>query len=486
MQMPIDFTVYNKNGEKFSYYIPNGDFQKKTAATILPKWEGWDNVREEYTATVKINGKLKNVVIDTSYRLADVNLMDNSLRPPVKFHYDNLKGVVPDSRYYLENWRPDAWFNSVDGVKIGFHEEGNYFALKDYAELSMWSNLQVGNDARYKRTGNAADRFLNFNLSERNSFLSIDKDMSWNLNLRMLDGLYLGKLGIDKNFPGNATLSVFVKAMIRPDVEDLNYLLYPDQWNAGNWNNTMNVSIVKRYNNYHSSGSYSASVKSSSLFSNYNYSTFNTQWLHNINLGKLQLRGRWVAIYNTGTSMAPESQLMLAGANEEELMENKFLRSKGFVDEAWLGYGNTINHLQQGGGLNLRGYAGYLAPLNKDNNQLYTYAGTAGTAVNLELDFDKLVHIRPPVVSRYFSLSTYLFMDAGSINYNGLNPGLKLDNIRMDAGIGTALTIKSWGKYTEIRPFTLRFDMPFFVNAVPFDENDNFKFRWVVGVGRSF
>ena len=485
MQMPIDFTVYNKEGQKFSYYIPNTDFQKHTSATTLPKWQGWDNIREEYTATVKINGKLKNVVIDTSYRLADINLLNNSLKCPEKWHFANQQVIIPDRRYYLINWRPDAWFNSVDGVKIGLHLDGNYFALKDQFDMTMWYNTSLGKDTRFDNK-NGFEKYFNFNLNYKNSLTSIDKDMSWNFNGRVLDGLYLGKIGIDKNFPGNVTMSVYAKSMYRPDANDLNYLLYPDQWNAGKWNNTLNFSIVKRYNNYHSTGSYGMSVKSSTLFSNYDYSTFNAQWLHNLNLGKLQMHGRWVANYSTGISIAPESQLMLAGANEEELMENKFLRSKGFVDEAWLGYGNTINHLQEGGGLNLRGYAGYLAPLNKDNNQLYTYMGTAGTAVNLELDFDKLVHFKPPVLRNYFSLSTYLFMDAGSINYNGLNAGLKLDDIRMDAGIGTALTIKSWGKYTEIRPLTLRFDMPFFVNAVPFDESNNFKFRWVVGIGRAF
>ncbi|MEZ4739918.1 MAG: hypothetical protein R2818_11335 [Flavobacteriales bacterium] len=43
-------------------------------------------------------------------------------------------------------------------------------------------------------------------------------------------------------------------------------------------------------------------------------------------------------------------------------MENKYVRSIGLVPYEWLGYGADVNSFQQGGGLGLRGYAGYLAP----------------------------------------------------------------------------------------------------------------------------
>ncbi len=485
MQMPIDFTVYNNEGKAFNFYIPNSDFKKKTQAVVLPKWEGWDNVREEYTAKIHIEGNLKNVVIDTTYRLADVNLLDNAWKCPEKWHFNQETGIVPDRRYYLINWRPDAWFNSIDGVKIGVHLDGNYFAAKHIFDLSMWYNTDLGKDMRY-RNQSGFEKYFNFNFNYKNPLVNIDRDMSWSINTRILDGLYLGKIGIEKNFVGNTTVGLYAKAMWRPMQDDLNYLLYPELWNANKWNNTLNLAYLKRYNNYRSAGSFAINLRNSTLFSNYNYSNINAQWLHTINFWKLSLRSRWVANYATGTSIAPESQLMLAGANAEEMMDNKFLRSKAFVDESWLGYAADVNHLQQGGGLNIRAYAGYLAPTTKGNNQYFTFAGTSGTAINVELDFDKIVKIKPPVISKYFSLSTYLFMDAGAINYNGLSTGLMLDDIRMDAGVGTALTIKSWGKYTDIKPFTLRFDMPFFLNATPYDDPSHFKFRWIIGVGRSF
>ena len=79
-------------------------------------------------------------------------------------------------------------------------------------------------------------------------------------------------------------------------------------------------------------------------------------------INKIDINTRFFAQIGSGLRIANESSLYLAGANPEELMENKFTRSIGFINNAWAGYGNNINHFQQAGGLNLRGYAGYLAP----------------------------------------------------------------------------------------------------------------------------
>jgi hypothetical protein len=54
------------------------------------------------------------------------------------------------------------------------------------------------------------------------------------------------------------------------------------------------------------------------------------------------------------------------------------------------------------------------------------------------------------------------------------------------AGAGTAFTIKRWSKYDEIKPFTIRFDVPFFLSTSPFVDGEYVKFRWIVAVNRSF
>jgi hypothetical protein len=56
----------------------------------------------------------------------------------------------------------------------------------------------------------------------------------------------------------------------------------------------------------------------------------------------------------------------------------------------------------------------------------------------------------------------------------------------MDAGVGTALTIKKFGPFQNIQPLTIRFDMPLFITRIPAVQTDYIAFRWLLGVSRAF
>jgi aminopeptidase N len=139
-----------------------------------------------------------------------------------------------------------------------------------------------------------------------------------------------------------------------------------------------------------------------------------------------------------------------------------------------------------GGGLNLRGYAGYLAPelrkINGTDSVVFAYAGKSGASWNLEIDFDKFIKIPAKGLTKNLKVDTYLFTDMGVLNYKTGSDNT-FGKFRMDAGIGTAVTMK-FGPF-DIKPLTLRFDMPFFINAAP-AVSEYFKFRYVVGINRAF
>jgi aminopeptidase N len=59
-------------------------------------------------------------------------------------------------------------------------------------------------------------------------------------------------------------------------------------------------------------------------------------------------------------------------------------------------------------------------------------------------------------------------------------------DIRLDAGFGAALKLKTFGDRIRMKPLTVRFDIPFYLSHAPFKEKDNIKFRWVIGVNRAF
>jgi hypothetical protein len=145
-----------------------------------------------------------------------------------------------------------------------------------------------------------------------------------------------------------------------------------------------------------------------------------------------------------------------------------------------VGYGNTGEYaLQMGGGLNIRGMAGYAATNANNQDTFFIYHGNKGLALNLELEFAKLFKINAGKIGNIFKLNPYLFADAGV-----LGNGNQYSGLRADAGIGSTLSI-NFGKYNKLQPLVLRFDLPFIMNRV--DDNSEFvAMRYVIGINRAF
>ena len=83
-------------------------------------------------------------MIDPSKRLADVNMLDNSKKPPVDFAFDSQVYNTPDWRSYEVKARPDLWYNAYDGVKIGIHINGNHMNYRHIFGATVWFNTGLG------------------------------------------------------------------------------------------------------------------------------------------------------------------------------------------------------------------------------------------------------------------------------------------------------------------------------------------------------
>ena len=496
MHMPIDFSVIDKNDLVYKFHIPNTWFIKKTDAVVLPKWFGWDKIQPSYETTVKIPAGIKEIIIDPTNRLADVYMPDNRYPNQINYNFDSQINNYPDWTHYEVFARPDFWYNSFDGVKAGFHLNGNFMNHYDVFDANFWINsgFAQGNiDTSVSRNSfNNISYRLNYNTST-DDFI---KNSSVNFSIKHLDGLNSYLAGFEKHDKANENIVYgSFKSMIRQQKQDITYLLYPDEWEANMLNNTVNFGYEHNYIYKRGTGKINLDLRSSTLMSDYDYSNIRLTVVNKNKLGKFNFNTRTFFQYGTGTKGPKESSLYLAGANPEDLMENKFTRSQGFFPEEWMGYGADVNYFQMGGGLNLRGYAGYLVPEEDENGSVhFVYRGNSGASFNSELEFDQLfkfIHITDQNgiikwVKNTFKLNTYLFGDIGVINYNSSYEDLKLADFRADAGVGAALTIKKWGPLQTVHLLTIRFDMPLFLNRIPAVESDYIKFRWVVGVSRAF
>lgn len=511
MQMPVDFTVTAKNGQQYSFHIPNTWFNKETEATTLPKWYGWSKLNDEYDAHVQVPSGVKSVQIDTTNRLADIDYENNynakGLRVSewIKLKADGGTAAPLDRKHYRLYVRPDLWWNPLDGIKAGVHFEGDYMATLHKLDATVWVNTHVLQKTRYTSFESEGwyDRYMPVNYTF-NYTTPISKRMpklQVQLNSRLLDGLWYHRGGFNWLANELNTVRLYAQTMWRPIGYDLDYLIYDNEWSSirSRRNTSFNAAWTRNYKWTRGGGSYTLSARAPFLTGNgadaFDYSYAQLEALNNMPLGKLEIRTRLFGRYGTGTNIPYESMVYLAGANPEQMMENKYTRTEGFMPDDWTTYSLTeSNHFQQGGGLNLRGYAGYIVADEVDGQLMVGYKARSGFAGNIEVDVDNYIPLRPRFTRNWLHADVYGFADAGMIelsNYNSTaywnsTPSTKWSALRVDAGVGIAFTIKKWGVFDKAEPLTLRFDVPFFVNRPPFAEQDYLKFRWVVGINRSF
>lgn len=489
MQIPIDFQVVSKDSVIQNFHIPNNWFVKNTNATVLPKWLGWEKLNPTYETSVIVPEGIRNIIIDPSNRLADINMLDNSKKVPVDFSFDSQVYNTPDWKSYELKARPDLWYNGYDGFKIGFHLNGSHANYRHQFSTNVWFNTGLA-QAKFDSTV-ALNKFdvVSFIFNYKTPFSKIGNNAWFTLQAKALDGMYGFSLGTEKWDKNQKNLFYFqFKTMVRPEQNDKVYLLYPDEWGIGKLNNTFAFGIKRNFSYNNGGGNMNLEMKAPAPGSAYSFTKVSLNVVNKFSLSKFGINTRFFAQYGTGRKVAPESALYLAGANPEEMMDNKYTRSRGFIPFDWAeNYGETTNHFHQGGGLNLRGYAGYLTPYMKNNGDLtMIYRGMSGAALNLEIEFDRWLKIRPKLVMNTLQIKTYLFADAGIINSDQQGNKLRFADFRMDAGLGTALVIKKWGALQMAKPLTIRFDMPFFLNRTPAVEPDYLKFRWVLGINRAF
>jgi len=488
MQMPVDFMVVGKDGQRHHFHIPNNWFEKETSAKVLPRWIGWGKLQPEYKAKVIIPEGIEKIQIDTTFRLADRYMLNNSNKTPLKTSFDARINNPPSWKAYELFMRPDLWYNSYDGVKIGFHANGNFMNYLHRFEFSFWLNSGIGKQFNVPdRDFNVNDQ-VSFNFNYEQPLDKVVKGLAYTVSLRSLDGLRMAQAGFNLNSKsGNTKYHVFYKAMIRPDSSGLNYLLFKDEWAYNKFNNTLNVGLTHNYYYKRGSGNIALNIRSSSLGSDYDYAQATLAVVNYNVLGKFNLNTRTFFQWGTGFNVPLESSLFAAMGNPEAMMDDKFYRSAGLFPDAWTGIGNSTNNLHFAGGLGLRGYSGYFIPYQGlDGTIAQAYRGNNGAAFNAELEFDRLIKFKPRRLKNILKLNTYLFGDAGFLSAGYQQQPMSYSDLRADAGIGAALTIKKFGPLQKINPLILRFDVPLFLNRTPDVSPDFVQFRWVFGIGRAF
>lgn len=480
MEMPLDLKVETFEDTVYYFHIPN-DYQTKTTnAKVLPKWEGLGEVQREYSFDVVIPEGLYNVIIDPEHMLADVNLLNNSKVVPVKIEWNDYLKENPSRYEYVLKVAPKLWYNGYDGLKFGLNFDGDYYKTLHKIDATLWMNTGLFQSVTaVEKSTHAFDDF-NMNLEYATPLRSFGKGQAVSFRQSFYTGIYhsKGTWKYEKNKKSFEFASILYTSYNNSMV---NYQFSELHWNARRPNHSIKVSYSQSYKGNGYFGKLNLDFRTSA-FSFYDYSYFDIDGKYLKRMGRGVIRTRGFLRIGRGANWAPESQLYLAGANPEEMYESLVYQTYGLIGEEDMGYGPTTKNVHMGGGLNLRGYVGYLAPEVIDGTTLNGFRGNSGAAINLEYDFSKYLWKKNR--SKYFSWETYLFADAGLLNYSSND--FQLGSVRSDAGIGYLLNVKKYWLFQTMKPTVIRVDFPFWLSRIPAVENNHWDFRWLIGLKRTF
>lgn len=476
MQMPVDFIAILNNGDTLNYHIPNTWFKKEFEGKILPKWYGWGNIHKTYTINLETTIPIKNIVIDPTHAMADINLLNNSWKGVHPIRFDHKVKNLPNWEKPQTAIRPDIWFNNYDGAQIGAHINGNYFGDIYTYSLTVWGNTSIGQYDVNELYNNDYSP-VSFEASSSQQIKSLNHKLFFKQYALHNAGLSKAGLSVVQHFqkrdawnPNKTTVQFGMNFMNRFSHKQLDYLFLP-LWSENQYNNTLDLSIKRTYKKDRLTGKLTTSIRTPGLFSDFNYSYLTLENKSKIQAKKLAISTRLYGRLGFGSNLASESALYLAGASPEELYNNKFTRAGGIIPLNWTSLGNETNHFQATGGLNLRGYNGFaLTPL---------FSGKSGISFTTEIDFQNLIAIKRQKLTKPFSFRTYAFIDIASISTDNKVIYEPLS----DAGIGTVLKIRF--PRLDIKPLEIRFDLPFFLSH-PVGDNKHFQTRYLLGINSTF
>lgn len=490
MEMPLDFAVIDGNDSARHYYIPNTWFEKPTNATTLPRWIGWGpKLRTSYTASINVNSGIKNVIIDPSKRMADIDMTNNMKKGRINVRLDSKVYNPPNWKQYDMRLRPSVWYNGYDGVKIGVALSGDYLMTKHVFDLTGW--FSSGFLQSWIKSSDRVNNYnpLSFILNYKTSLNRYIRKTNFYSQFKALDGLAGATIGLEKK-SNNERFRFYThyKGMLRDIQPDMIYLINPTEWGYQKFNSAMHFGFDHNYRYKRGTGSINFNTRAAAFTNDYDYSAMTLCVVNKNDLGKININTRVFGQFGFGKIMPSESMLFVAGANNEELMDNKFTRSYGMIPRDWGGYGDVTNHFTAGGGLNLRGYSGYLlAEKNADGSISYQYKGSTGAAFNTEIEFGELFSFMNRLsFKNTIKIQPYLFGDVGVINTNKPGETIVMSDVMADAGVGATFNIMRWGQLSGLKPLTIRFDMPFFITRLPYAEKDYVQFRWMIGINRAF
>ena len=468
MPLEVDVRVRTAGGDStVKVFVPNHYVYvpREDRLTMRP-WIGWNRLKRHYTLALTLprGAAVRSVEIDPSATIADINMVDNRRPRRMAVMPDVGEPVRPLWTRYEVFTRPDVWYNAVDGVQVGWHARGSYFGYLHRFHLSAWYHTQLL-DFDTSGGGMPFSVIFRYETPIRRG----DVEARLKLQYRRTAGVKWHSTAFDFDLGRNHYLTVAVdyQAADSPNV----YALIPDGWSAGR-HIFSRMTYRKHWKYFSGGGRLQISLRGGLSGRYYGVATAEYQE-HRRLPGGMTWRSRLFG-YTAAGDVPAQAMLYVAGGGPEDMLSNKYYRAVGFFPSAWRGYGAVTGPLYYPGGLNLRGYAGYVLPHDTGAAQTWNYRTRRGVSYSAQVSLPRMLQWR----NRFFDFLPYVFADVGT--YTVAQGGAQRWVMpRSDAGPGFDFRWKyGWRPYL----FNVSVDFPVFLSHVPYAEPGHWAFRYRLSV----
>lgn len=369
---------------------------------------------------------------------------------------------------------PDAWYNDVDGIRVGLRVRGQVPGTFNDGPHRLDAGIWLG--TWFPDT--PVSYYLSF-IEPIPAWSDFGSEASVQFRSSIRTGYHNHGIAFNKRWQKGFDERRYREVQLYQSYQkrfDDEYTPFPSLWSD---DDKFLSTLTFRLQDDNPLGWFQVETTGSFQYLNDTYSVFTLTALQNIPFNE-----NWGFRIRSFTGVAsddadPEYLFPISSKPAIHWMENGITRAKGTIPQPWMNSG----HLQVAGGANLRGYTereisnfakigdlGITPPLSKSI-----------TTLNVEFDYWNPVDVlfqKIPYLSDFLHFNSYLFYDAGTeLDSEDNMP----DEWLSDAGAGFSLSLNIPDNLGKPRGFVVRFDMPLWLSEPGME--DAFKFRYLFGIG---
>ncbi|MEX0844077.1 MAG: hypothetical protein WD022_02305 [Balneolaceae bacterium] len=386
--------------------------------------------------------------------------------------------VCAQSGNYKLEFAPDAWYNNVDGVRIGARVlgemEGEFQSGPHRLDAGLWLGT------------NFPELPVSYYVSFTEPIPAIStygNEGNLRLKSQIRTGFSQHQLSFNKRWqPGFDELKFRELSLFfsQEKMFDSDYRPYPQLWKT-DWKSLIGLNVWLSENFEIGKFDLKAALNQN-LVSEASYTVSSIEIKQQIPLPNgFNIRLRGFSGINSQDA-APEYQFGKSYRPPANWLDHGISRAQGTLPNNLLDDGL----FQIAGGANLRGYTSQDFDKLANSENPVTYHFTA--SINAEVEYPNPINslLKSSIIGDFVHLRSYAFGDIGQFHRNNYQqtPDLVTDIIdtNSDAGLGFQFSLNIPDYLGKDRGFAIRYEIPLWLSHPQANEN-NFKFRNLIGFG---